>query len=297
MWFTVAMPAVGPVSRSEPVEVPQEEILTGEAVALDVQPVGFFLRALGTVIDMLVALGAGVLLALAATWLLGEDILLASTQPIVTVAVIVAVTVILPTVVETVSHGRSLGRLAVGARIVRTDGGAAGLRHAFIRALAGVFELWLTVGAVAALVGAFTPRAQRLGDLLAGTYSERTRAPRLPSSSTAEALLADSPTPLRDWERIADVSRLPERLARRCAQFEKQAARLDPGARAAAAASLAAELAAFVSPVPDVDPELFVRSAMAVRRRRELHALELEDAAAERLTSGITGIPSGFPSR
>ena len=42
-----------------------------------------------------------------------------------------------------------LGRLAVGSRIVRIDGGAAGFRHAFIRALVGVIEivqLWLVLG-------------------------------------------------------------------------------------------------------------------------------------------------------
>ena len=60
------------------------------------------------------------------------------------------------------------GRWAVGGRIVRVDGGAAGFRHAFIRAFIGVLEIWLTAGAVAAIVGAFTPRTQRLGDLVAG---------------------------------------------------------------------------------------------------------------------------------
>ena len=33
-------------------QIHQDEILTGEAVALDVQPVGFFLRALGTLIQV-----------------------------------------------------------------------------------------------------------------------------------------------------------------------------------------------------------------------------------------------------
>src|SRR3546814_5251935 len=86
-----------------------------------------------------------------------------------------------PTTVETVTRGRSLGKRAVGGRIVRADGGAIGFRHAFLRALLGVLELWFTLGSLAALVGAFTPRAQRLGDLLAGTYSERTRTRPLPA--------------------------------------------------------------------------------------------------------------------
>ena len=161
-------------------DVAQDEILTGEAVALDVQPVGYFLRALGTLIDVVLGVLVFVLLALVASWLIGQSVLDVVALPILTVTVLVTVTVVIPTVVETMTHGRSLGKLAVGGRIVRADGGASGFRQAFIRALVGVFEIWLTVGAVAALVGAFTPRAQRLGDLMAGTYSERTRTPRLP---------------------------------------------------------------------------------------------------------------------
>ena len=151
------------------IEIHQDEVLTGEAVALDVQPVGFFLRGLGTLIDVLIGVAVFILFALVTSWLIGQSVLDVVALPIITVTVLVTVTVVMPTAVETMTRGRSLGKLAVGGRIVRTDGGASGFRQAFIRALVGVFEIWLTVGAVAALVGAFTPRAQRLGDLMAGT--------------------------------------------------------------------------------------------------------------------------------
>ena len=49
-------------SALAPVAVHQDEVLTGEAVALDVQPVGFFMRALGTIIDALVSIAAFLLL-------------------------------------------------------------------------------------------------------------------------------------------------------------------------------------------------------------------------------------------
>ncbi|KTS70199.1 membrane protein/domain-containing protein, partial [Microbacterium testaceum] len=140
--------------------------MTGEAVALDVQPLGFFLRALGCLIDMIVGvvllIGGGLLLVtMAASGSLPESAL-----RIAVITLIVLVLVVLPTAVETLSRGRSLGRLVVGGRIVRVDGGAAGFRAAFIRALIGVLELWLTLGGIAAVVGMFTPRAQRLGDLV-----------------------------------------------------------------------------------------------------------------------------------
>src|SRR6478736_1362244 len=200
-------------------------------------------------------------------------------MPILTIVLLVLVMVVIPTVVETTSHGRSLGKLAVGGRIVRADGGASGFRHAFIRALVGVFELWFTVGAVAALVGAFTPRSQRLGDLLAGTYSERTRTPRLPDVSFG------IPPVLADWAGVADVARLPEPLSRRLAQFARSATSMQPTARARTAASLARETADYVSPVPAADPETFLIGVVALRRERELRALQLETARVDALTA------------
>ena len=272
------------------VQIHQDEVLTGEAVALDVQPIGFFLRALGVLIDVLLGIAVFFLFALVASWLIGQSLLDVLALPIVTIVVLVTVMVVLPTAVETLTRGRSLGKLAVGGRIVRSDGGASGFRQAFIRALVGVFEIWFTFGAVAALVGAFTPRSQRLGDLMAGTYSERTRTPPLPPPAPGV------PEPLADWAAVADVARLPDRLARRLAQFTRNAAGMQPAARQRIAASLAAEAATHVSPVPQADPELFLLGVVAVRRDRERRALELEEQRVRALSSGATG-RRGLPDR
>jgi len=279
------MPQPGPAAQ-----IRQDEILTGEAVALDVQPVGYFLRALGVFIDVLASILLLVLFFLVADWLIG-GFDLGSLSPILSISVLVIVIVVLPTAVETVTHGRSLGKLIVGARIVRVDGGASGFRQAFIRALVGVLEIWFTLGALAGIVGAFTPRAERLGDLMAGTYSERTRAPRLPASAPGvpEALLA--------WAAMADVARLPDRVARRAGQFVRQAARLDPAARARAAQSIAEDVRPFVSPLPDTDAETFLRAVVSLRRDREFTALDGERARVTALTAGLTDAPRGFPER
>ena len=227
----------------------------------------------------------------AAGWLSSVGAIDDAVIPILTIVMIVVVMVVIPTVVETTTRGRSLGKLAVGGRIVRTDGGAAGFRHALIRALIGVFELWFTFGAVAALVGAFTPRSQRLGDLMAGTYSERTRTPRLPPAPV------ETPPPLLAWAETADVARLPERLARRLAQFGQSARNMEPSARARVAASLAAEASLHVSPVPAVDPETLIMGVVALRRQRELRALELERDRVAALTGTTPAAPRGFPAR
>lgn len=264
-------------------QIRQDEVLTGEAVALDVQPLGYFLRVVGALIDLIVAVALFVGAALLLGALAGQGALAPAQVQIAVIVTIVMVAVVLPTVVETASRGRSLGKLVVGGRIVRADGGASGFRQALIRALVGVLEIYLTVCAVALLVGAFTPRSQRLGDLVAGTYSERTRAPRLPDPAPG------LPPGLEEWAAVADVARLPDRLARRISQFAHSAAAMDPGARARLADSLAAEATAFVAPVPAVSPETLVRAVAAVRRDREYDALVLQDQRVADLTAGLAG--------
>ena len=276
---------------AEPITIVPDEVLTGEAVALDVQPLGFFLRALGAIIDVIVAIAFTLLLAWVLGWMLGQNVVDPSASGILSILMIVIVTVVLPTTIETLTHGRSLGKLAVGGRVVRADGGAEGFRHALIRALVGVLEIWATLGAVALLVGAFTPRSQRLGDLLAGTYSQRTRTPALPPNAP---LL---PPVLGEWSHVADVTRLPDRLARRCAQFVHQADRMEPASRARQAALLGAEVRAFVSPLPQVDAETLVRAAVAVRRDREYRAILLEDERVGALLARTSTVPRGFPQR
>ena len=71
----------------------------------------------------------------------------------------------------------------------------------------------------------------QLGDLLAGTYAERTRAPKLPPAA------GGVPPVLAGWATVADVARLPDRVARRAAQFVRSADALDPAARTRAAAT------------------------------------------------------------
>ncbi|KAA9085535.1 RDD family protein [Microbacterium radiodurans] len=272
------------------VEIRQDEILTGEAVALDVQPLGFFLRAVGALIDVLCSIGILLLFFFVANWIVG-GLRLDSLSPILTISVLVLVLVVIPTAVETITRGRSLGKLAVGGRIVRTDGGATGFRQAFIRALLGVLEIWFTFGALAGIVATFTPRSTRLGDMVAGTYCERTRAPKLPFPA------GPVPDQLAEWARVADVARLPDRVARRAGQFARTAAGMDPTARMRSAERIAAEVRPFVAPIPPADAETFVRAVVALRRDREFAALQRIDQRAQSLTGSAPDAPRGFPVR
>jgi uncharacterized RDD family membrane protein YckC len=265
--------------------------MTGEAVALDVRPTAFVLRAAGAAIDFLVSGAALVLLLLAVSSPFISRLLDDGTGPAVTVTVLVFCLVVIPTAVEVATRGKSLGRLAVGARIVRDDGGAIGFRHAFVRALTGVLELFFTLGGIAAVVALLAPRSKRLGDLLAGTYSQNERVPRV------FATPATMPPALAGWAATADVARMPDGLARRVSQFLTQAPRLIPAARVRLGAELTAEVSRYVSSVPVADPLELLTAVAVVRREREAAALRLERERLDRVRPVLDALPHAFPDR
>lgn len=266
------------------------ELVTGEAVALDVRPASVVLRGAGAIIDWAAYLLLYLLLVFITTWLLGDRIDPALGQALM-VAGLVAAILIVPMLVETVTGGRSLGKLAVGARIVRDDGGAIALRHAFVRALVGVVEIFLTFGGLAATTALLNGRSKRLGDVMAGTYSQHERVPQ------SSEPLYEVPVQLAGWSRTVDIARLPDRLSRRIAQFLRQAARFTPATRERLADVLAREASAYVSPLPDAPAEILLAGVAAVRREREYAGLLLERERLARLQSVLTDLPHGFPDR
>ena len=281
-------PAIDQSSHSQP----DDEIVTGEAVALDLRPASFVLRGAGAIIDWLTYFGLYIVLVLIVTPLLVDSLGLDERLvAAVLVTMLVLAIVVAPITVELLSHGRSLGKLAIGARIVRDDGGAIGFRHAFVRALVGVLEIYMTFGGIAVVVSLLNGRSKRLGDLLAGTYSQYERV------SLVDKPVFGVPAPLAQWALTADVARMPDRLSRRISQFLAQAGQLTPDTRLRVSRELAHEASAFVSPLPQVEAELFLAAIAAVRRDREFTALELEARGLDRLKPVLTGLPNAFPER
>lgn len=268
---------------STPIET-TDEVLSGEAVAIDIQPIGFLMRSLGAAIDMLLGWAVFVGWLFLRGWLVNTGVLTEATDRIANVASIVVSFLVIPLTIEMITKGRSLGKLAIGGRIVRIDGGATGFRHAFIRALLGVLEIYMTFGGLAVLFGALSSRSQRLGDIVAGTYSQRVRTPKLTPNAPV------MPPELAGWSQIADVARLPDRLARRISQFLATAHQLMPGARLRVAQDLLADAAPFVSPMPTAAPERTLVAITVIRRERERRALAASDGRAEKLSGRRVGV-------
>ena len=126
---------------------------------------------------------------------------------------------------EAITRGRTLGKLALGLRTVRDDGGPIVTRHAVTRALVGWVELWLTFGMVAIVAALLNRRGKRLGDLAAGTYVIHDRV------SLRMAKPVPMPPELAAWARDADVAELPPGLAVALRQFLGRAAGMSPAAR------------------------------------------------------------------
>jgi uncharacterized RDD family membrane protein YckC len=268
-----------------------DELITGEAVALDLRPAGFILRAAGSAIDYLayVIVFIGLVIALVnVPGVIGLD-------PAILTALYVALGVlcwlVIPVTVEVLSHGKSLGKLAVGVRIVRDDGGAIGLRHAAVRGMLGVFEIFGTVGGAALVIGLLNSKAKRLGDLLAGTYAQHERIPYYHTP------VYGVPLPLVEWSRTADVARMPDALTRRIAHYLAQARGLSAETRVRLGRQLANEASIYVSPLPVADAELFLAAVASLRRDREFTALQLEKRRLEQLRPVLSGLPHKFPAR
>ena len=269
----------------------EDTIITGEAVALELRPTGFVLAAAGAIIDWLVYFVGGLILfsvffPLIASTPIGADSAVLSA---VASTWLVLVLVVIPTAVEVASKGKSLGRLAVGARIVREDGGSIGFRHAFTRQIVALVEIYATLGGAAALFGLLNGKSKRAGDFLAGTYSQYERVSRI-----VEPVFG-VPDSLTTWALTADVARIPNRLAQRLSKFLRQAHAMTPSTRTHFAAQLASEASVYVSPLPPVDPELFIAAVVAVRRNREFLALQLEADRLAQLDAALTALPFGFP--
>src|SRR6185503_10164306 len=75
--------------------------------------------------------------------------------------------------------GRSLGKMAMGLRVVSDDGGPERFRQALFRALAGVIEIWMFTGGPAVICSLVSAKGKRIGDVFAGTVVISERAPRM----------------------------------------------------------------------------------------------------------------------
>lgn len=72
-------------------------------------------------------------------------------------------------IIEYLTRGQSLGKFALGIRVVKVSGENAGLRELFTRWIFRVVDIWFGFGFLAILFSSTSQRGQRLGDMMANT--------------------------------------------------------------------------------------------------------------------------------
>lgn len=242
------------------------EFTTGEAVALELPIARIPTRATAFLIDLVAQLTLGVLLmALAGVLVVRADADSAWVDAIM-LATIVVVLVGYPVAWETLSRGRSLGKLALGLRVVRTDGGPIDFRHAMTRGLAGaIVDFWMLggFGAIAVITSMCSPNARRVGDVLAGTVVVHAQR-GLPAPA-----LAFAPPWLAGWAARLDLSGIPEDLALAIRQYLTRLRTLTPAAQASLGHALVTALCAQLRvPPPQGYPPVQILGAIVAERQR-----------------------------
>lgn len=266
---------------SATIGVGEDDLVTGEAVALDLPPASIGPRMLSGFIDYVLVWVLAFLVAFAGAALAARlDGALASAVALVG---IVLAWVVYPVTIETLTRGRSVGKLAAGLRTVRDDAGPITFRHALARGLLGVVEVYLFWGIPAVITSVINPRGKRLGDIVAGTYVVRDRViARLPPPVMM-------PPHLATWAMTADISPLPDQLAMAVRTFLPAAPTMTPEARESMGRSLLDEMSLYVSPPPPYGnhPEYVLAAVIADRRRRDSERLGRDAALRHRLGSTI----------
>lgn len=239
-----------------------DELVSGEAVVIEVPCARFPSRMVAILIDILVQ---GVLLLIINTIIVAASGHL-DVASVTAVALTVSVLVIVgyPTIFETLSRGRSLGKLALGLRVIGDDGGPERFRQALVRALAAVVEIWMLTGAPALISSLLSARGKRLGDLFAGTYviQERLTARTMPPPQM--------PPYLAGWATSLELSGLPDSVASSARSYLSRYWELTPQTRHELGQRVAADVASRVSPPPPpgTPPADFLAAVLAERRAR-----------------------------
>jgi len=243
-------------------------IVTPEAVRLDFEEASIGSRCLALLLDLVLQFTVLFVVLLAGAALAGE---FGEGLPewVAIVLVLLLVFLVLwgyPVAMETLWRGRTIGKAALGLRVVTTEGAPVRFRHAAIRAALSVVDLWLTGGGAAVVSILATSRQQRLGDLVAGTLVLRERT----AAGGATPVRFVVPPGAEGYAATVDASGMTADDYATVRTFLLRAGSLAPDARARVGTDLARRTAAKLAHVPpaSVTPELFLTVAAARYQQR-----------------------------
>lgn len=192
------------MSTSTALRAGEHGFITPDAVALDLEVATVGSRGVAYLLDLALFLIVALILGLLQLALLGGEWFQSGLGVSIALLLAFAWQFGYPIGFETLWGGRTLGKAAVGLRVVTVEGAPVGVRHATIRAVTAPVELLLTTGLIASLSSFLSRRAQRLGDMAAGTLVVRER--RIVPEPTAATF--HPPAGAEPYVAQVDVSRI-----------------------------------------------------------------------------------------
>ncbi|SHY56954.1 RDD domain-containing protein [Mycobacteroides abscessus subsp. bolletii] len=239
------------------------ELVTGDAVVLDVKVAQLPVRVVSAFIDIFVQMIVlyGGIFVVAFSLSQFDAALTGALSIVYSVLALVGY----PVIWEMATRGRSLGKMAMGLRVVSDDGGPERLRQAVIRALSAVVEIFMFMGAPAVIASLASAKGKRLGDIFAGTMVISERGPKLPPPPMM-------PPQLAQWAQSLQLSGLTSDQADLARQFLNRAGQLAPHTRDQMLYQISTDVLASIAPPPPpgTPPQFMLAAVLAERHRRAL---------------------------
>ena len=279
-----------PTNPTPEAEVPgQTRILTGEAVHLEVRIAGVGSRVLARMFDLVLQVILFYILLVAAVMagaVLGSSGVISFDETLVVVfyfVVLVLAFVGYTVLLETMTRGRTVGKLVFGLRVVRDDGGPITFRQSLTRTLVAFAIEWPGV-LLAPLTWLATiwimiasRQSKRLGDHVAGTIVIHERTP------AAWGWTPAMPPGLAMWAATLDLTGLDNDLAGAVRAFLARNRRIREPARSQLGERLVREVATVTNPQPPPGTPawMYLAAVHAERHRRAVARLaEVRSRAA-----------------
>lgn len=145
------------------------EINTAQNVKIDYELAGLSFRIFAFLIDFLI-MCAGILILIASI-----EMLFIGVQKFVIEAVAFMVLSFYTLVMEIIFRGQSIGKKAMGIKIIKVNGSELQFYDVFCRWSSRLIEIYLSLGGLACIFISSNKNGQRIGDILAGTCVVKTQ--------------------------------------------------------------------------------------------------------------------------
>ncbi|MBV7364113.1 RDD family protein [Actinomycetaceae bacterium TAE3-ERU4] len=252
-------------------------IVTGEGVSLELEPTSLLRRLLAGFYDYVLL---GSIVFVACIYLL-PYLESQVERNLLTRWIVIFVIILVPAFMEIITRGQSLGKMLLGIKVVRDDGGIPTRGSSVWRAVTIYFEILASLGSIALISIIFNPQGKRIGDILAGTVVVN-------SQIAGKPRIIQLPPELKQWVQTASLAPPPNELLESARLHLHNTYRLPTDIRHAQAVSIATELARYATPpAPTRDAERFIAAFLVARRQVEYEKLLKEEKLAKEISKKL----------